>query len=100
MSIRRKASSFEEYWLASKAWERRGLTTAVAQALVHNGFLSLDDLQGAHDLELATIPGSAARAWQHCDGPRLWNFVAILRRPLSRMVLKFDTERAELAFSS
>jgi Helix-hairpin-helix domain len=57
LSIRRKASSFEEYWLASKAWERRGLTTAVAQALVHNGFLSLDDLHGAHDLELATIPG-------------------------------------------
>jgi hypothetical protein len=75
LSIRRKASSFEEYWLASKAWERRGLTTAAAQALVHNGFLSLDD-------------------------PRLSNFVAILRRPLSRMVLKFDTERAEPAFSS
>jgi hypothetical protein len=56
LSIGRKASSFEEYWLASKAWERRGLTTAVAQALVHNGFLSLDDLHGAHDLELATMP--------------------------------------------
>jgi hypothetical protein len=56
LSIRRKASSFEEYWLASKAWERRGLTTAAAQALVHNGILSLDDLQGAHDLELATMP--------------------------------------------
>ena len=55
-TIRRKASSFEEYWLASKAWERRGLTTAAAQALVHNGFLILDDLQGAHDLELVTIP--------------------------------------------
>jgi len=99
LSIRRKASSFEEYWLASKAGEHLGLTTAVAQALVHNGFLALDDLQGAHDLELATIPspGSAARAWQHCDGPRLSSFVAILRRPLSRMVLKFDTERAGLA---
>jgi hypothetical protein len=56
LSIRRKASSFEEYWLASKAWERRGLTTAAAQALVSNAFLTLDDLQGAHDLELATIP--------------------------------------------
>jgi hypothetical protein len=55
-TIRRKASSFEEYWLASKAWERHGLTTAAARALVHNGFLTLDDLQGAHDLELATIP--------------------------------------------
>ena len=55
-TIRRKASSFEEYWLASKAWERHGLTTGVARALVHTGFLTLDDVQGAHDLELATIP--------------------------------------------
>jgi hypothetical protein len=55
-SIRRKASSFEEYWLASKAWERRGLTLGAARALVHAGFLTLDDLHGAHDLELATIP--------------------------------------------
>ena len=46
---------FEEYWLASKAWERHGLTTGAARSLVHNGFLTLDDLQGAHDLELATI---------------------------------------------
>jgi hypothetical protein len=52
----RKASSFEEYWLASKLWERHGLTATAAQALVHNGFLTLDDLEGAHDLELATIP--------------------------------------------
>jgi hypothetical protein len=55
-TIRRKASSFEVYWLASKAWERHGLTTGAARALVHNGFLTLDDVQGAHDLELATIP--------------------------------------------
>ena len=48
---RRKASSFEEYWLASKAWERHGLTAAAARALVHYGFLNLADLQGAHDLE-------------------------------------------------
>jgi hypothetical protein len=61
-TIRRKASSFEEYWLASKAWERHGLTTAAARALVHNGFLTLDDLQGAHDLELATIPGFGRRS--------------------------------------
>jgi hypothetical protein len=54
--IRRKASSFEEYWLASKAWERHGLTTGAARAMVHNGFLTLDDVQRAHDLELATIP--------------------------------------------
>jgi len=45
----------EEYWLTSKAWERHGLTTGAARSLVHNGFLTLDDLQGAHDLELATI---------------------------------------------
>ena len=57
MSNRRKASSFEEYWLASKAWERLGLTAAAARLLVHNGFLTVDDLQGAHDLELATTLG-------------------------------------------
>ena len=53
---RRNASSFEEYWLASKAWEHHGLTAAAARALVHSGFLTLADLQGAHDLELATMP--------------------------------------------
>jgi hypothetical protein len=56
ITVRRKASSFEEYWLASKAWERHGLTTGAARALVHNGFLTLDDLHGAPDLELVTIP--------------------------------------------
>jgi hypothetical protein len=55
-TIRRKASSFEEYWLASKAWERRGLTAGAARALVNAGFLVLDDLRGAHELEQATIP--------------------------------------------
>jgi hypothetical protein len=59
---RRKASSFEEYWLASKAWERYGLTAAAARALVHNGFLNLADLQGAHDLELATMPRLGRRS--------------------------------------
>jgi hypothetical protein len=43
---RRNASSFEEYWLASKAWERHGLTAAAARALVHNGFLDLGDPAG------------------------------------------------------
>ena len=62
MSIRRKASSFEEYWLASKAWERHGLTAAAARSLVHDGFLTVDDLQGAHDLELATIPRIGRRS--------------------------------------
>jgi hypothetical protein len=55
-TIRRKASSFEEYWLASKAWERKGLTLGTARALVNAGFRTVDDLYTAHDLELATIP--------------------------------------------
>jgi hypothetical protein len=54
--VRRKPSSFEEYWLASKAWERRGLALGTARALVNAGFLSVEDLQTAQDLELATIP--------------------------------------------
>ena len=54
--IRRKPLSFEEYWLASKAWERKGLTLGTARALVNAGFLTIDDLQTAHDLELSTIP--------------------------------------------
>jgi len=53
--IRRKASSFEEYWLASKAWEQKGLALGTARALVNAGFLTVEDLQTAHDLELATI---------------------------------------------
>ena len=54
--MRRKASSFEEYWLTSKAWERRGLSLGTARALVNAGFFTVDDLHTAHDLELATIP--------------------------------------------
>ena len=54
--VRRKASSFEEYWLASKAWERKGLPLGAARALVNAGFLTVDDLHSAHDLKLATIP--------------------------------------------
>ena len=54
--IRRKPSSFEEYWLASKAWERKGLPLGTARALVNAGFLTVDDLHTAHHLELATIP--------------------------------------------
>ena len=54
--IRHKTSSFEEYWLASKAWERKGLSLGTARALVNAGFLTLDDLHTAHDFELATIP--------------------------------------------
>ena len=54
--IRRKPSSFEEYWLASKAWERMGLQLGAARALANAGFLKVDDLYSAHALELARIP--------------------------------------------
>ena len=54
--VRRKPLSFEEYWLASKAFERKGLTLGAARALANAGFLSVDDLHSAHDSELATIP--------------------------------------------
>ncbi len=78
-TIRRKASSFEEYWLMSKAWERRGLTLRVADALVDNGILTLDDLHRAHELELATIPGIGRKSLAllcelmagELNGPRL-----------------------------
>jgi hypothetical protein len=55
-AIRRKPSSFDEYWLASKAWQRKGLTLASARALTNAGFLTVEDLHGAHALELAMIP--------------------------------------------
>jgi hypothetical protein len=54
--IRRKPSSFEEYWLASKAWERRGLPLGAARALANAGFLKVDDLHLANASELARIP--------------------------------------------
>jgi hypothetical protein len=60
--IRRKPSSFEEYWLASKAWQRRGLTLASARALTNAGFLTVEDLQSAHNLELAMIPRIGAKS--------------------------------------
>jgi hypothetical protein len=60
--IRHKASSFEEYWLASKAWERKGLPLGTARALVNAGFLTLDDLRTAYHLELATIPRVGAKS--------------------------------------
>jgi hypothetical protein len=52
--IRRKVLSFEEYWLASKAGKRRGLTPGAARSLVNNGTLALDDRHHAADLELTT----------------------------------------------
>jgi len=54
--IRRKPSSFEEYWLASKAWQRKGLPLGAARALANAGFLKMDDLASANVLELASIP--------------------------------------------
>jgi hypothetical protein len=53
---RRKPSSFEEYWLASKGWERKGLSLGTARALANAGSLTVDDLRSAHDLELEAIP--------------------------------------------
>ena len=60
--IRRKPISFEEYWLASKAWTRNGLPLGSARALVNAGFLTVEDLHTAHDLELATIPRIGAKS--------------------------------------
>ncbi|GEP61946.1 hypothetical protein RSO01_91120 [Reyranella soli] len=54
--IRRKLSSFEEYWRASKAWERQGLPLGTGRALANAGFLKVDDLRSANALELASIP--------------------------------------------
>jgi Helix-hairpin-helix domain len=54
--IRRKPSSFEEYWVASKAWQQKGLTLGAGRALANAGFLTVEDLQSANTRELATIP--------------------------------------------
>ena len=61
-AIRRKALSFDEYWLASQAWERRGIALGTARALVNAGFLTVDDLRAAPDLELAAIPRVGAKS--------------------------------------
>ena len=60
--IRRKPSSFEEYWLASKAWQRKGLTLGAARALANAGFLTVEDLQSVRTLELATLPRIGAKS--------------------------------------
>ena len=54
--IRRKPSSFEEYWLASKAWERKGLPLGTARALVNAGYLTVEDLQSVPLSDLAAVP--------------------------------------------
>jgi len=66
--IRRKPSSFEGYWLASKAWQRKGLTLGAAPALANAGFLTIEDLHTAHDLELSTIPRIGAKSLAIIDG--------------------------------
>jgi hypothetical protein len=60
--IRLKLSSFEEYWLTSKTWQRRGLTLASARALTNAGFVTVKDLHSAHALELAMIPRIGAKS--------------------------------------
>jgi hypothetical protein len=57
-----KPSSFEEYWRASKAWQRRGLTLASARALANAGILTDEDLRSANSLELAMIPRIGAKS--------------------------------------
>ena len=55
-NVRRKAVSFEEYWLASKAWVRDGLPLGTARALANAGFLPVEDVRTARPSELANIP--------------------------------------------
>ena len=54
--IKRKPSSFEEDWLASKAWERKGVPLGTARALVNAGYLTVEDLQSVPLSELAALP--------------------------------------------
>ena len=61
-TIRRRSSSFEEYWLASKAWQRKGLTLGAGRALANAGFLTVEDLQSARIFELAMIPRIGAKS--------------------------------------
>ena len=60
--IRRKPLSFEEYWVASKAWQRKGLTLGVGRALANAGFHTVEDLQTAHTRELAMVPRVGAKS--------------------------------------
>jgi helix-hairpin-helix protein len=60
--VRRKPVSFEEYWRASRAWQRKGLSLGAARALANAGFLTVDDLQSASIRELAMIPRIGAKS--------------------------------------
>lgn len=62
MYQRHRTASFDEYWQASKAWERTGLSLGTARALANAGFLTLADLHRAHDFELASIPRVGAKS--------------------------------------
>ena len=66
--MERKSSSFEEYWLASKAWERKGLPLATARALANAGLLTVDDLRSVDDLALASIPRVGPKSLAILDG--------------------------------
>jgi hypothetical protein len=59
---RSNPASFEDYWRASKAWERAGLPLGTARALANAGFLTLADLHRAHDFELASVPRVGAKS--------------------------------------
>ena len=65
INVRRKPSSFEEYWLMSKAWEKRGMGLAAGRALANAGILTIGDLQTAQDLELASIPPDRPEEYRH-----------------------------------
>lgn len=54
--IRRKPSLSEEYWLASKDWERKGVPLGTARALANAGFLTVDELLTVQASELVNIP--------------------------------------------
>jgi len=60
--IRRKPASFEEYWLASKAWQRKGLTLGASRALAQAGFLTVEDLRSAQAHELAMVSRIGAKS--------------------------------------
>ena len=60
--IRRKPSSFEEYWVASQAWQQKGLTLGAGRALANAGFLTVEDLQRAHTRELVMVPRIGAKS--------------------------------------
>ena len=69
-NIRRKPSSFEKYWLASKAWQRKGLTLGASRALANAGFLTVEDLRGAQAHELAMVPRIGAKSLAILDSLR------------------------------